>query len=174
MFEDYDEEDPQEKKPKSNRQKQGRLYEVMKKLRLQSHEHGEFCYCKRLDCMNKVNEEDRKTDLKNFNAFESHNEQNSYLCGLMSINVIKRRRPRKKQNEDCNGPTDRICSFSYVVRVMKNDKFTEIPVCVKFFFWLFMALVVVNYNIYRNPCSLLVMHLRTNEEELTIKNFQMK
>ncbi|CAH1979308.1 unnamed protein product [Acanthoscelides obtectus] len=79
------------------RKKYGRMRDVMKKIRLQSHEVGANCNCRK-QCFQNVPEEARKTILKNFNAMTSINEQNSYLCGLITVLLIRRRRPRKDED----------------------------------------------------------------------------
>ncbi|CAH2019691.1 unnamed protein product [Acanthoscelides obtectus] len=106
------------------RKKYGRMRDVMKKIRLQSHEVGANCNCPK-QCFQNVPEEARKTILKNFNAMTSINEQNSYLCGLITILLIRRRRPRK--DEDVANL--RSSAYSYRVRFRTDNSLQEINIC---------------------------------------------
>ena len=60
-------------------------------------------------------------------TFNDRNEQNNHLCGLISIQNITRRRPRKKEIE----ARLRDNSFTYKVRVVDEatKQFKEIQVC---------------------------------------------
>lgn len=107
------------------RKRTGRMSEVSKNLKLSTHEAGQPCNCVRLKCFVVVNKEQRKRILKNFNGLLSHDEQNSYLAGLMTVMPVKQRRPR--QNETTATLHD--ASYSYRVRVHDRD----IPVCAKAF-----------------------------------------
>ncbi|KAJ8708033.1 hypothetical protein PYW08_010399 [Mythimna loreyi] len=71
------------KKKKSH----GRMSEVLKKLKLSSHEPGPACGCK-LGCFIKIPAEARNQILQNFNLLASHDAQNSYLCGLISVLIF--------------------------------------------------------------------------------------
>lgn len=106
-----------------------RMYEVMKNIRLQSHEFGVFCNCKRLKCMEKVSENSRRDILNHFNGLGSHNEQNSYLCSLISLANVQRRRPRAPE---CFAKYH-DSSYMYRVRIKKDNNFDEVQVCAKFF-----------------------------------------
>lgn len=126
-------------KTDGKKKKMGRMYEVMKKIRLRSHEFGEFCRCKRLKCVEKVSDKNKKRILDYFNSLLSHDEQNSYLCSLISlINVQKRRSRAKNKNEAKLHDS----SYMYRVRIKSGEddnddsirqNITEIQVCVKFF-----------------------------------------
>lgn len=69
------------------RKKYGRMKEVIKKLRLASHEIGPECFCKSLMYFNTVN-----AFINLFNAMKIYNEQNSYLNGLIILILIKNNR----------------------------------------------------------------------------------
>lgn len=111
------------------RPKTGRVQDVMKKIRLSTHEQGDPCFCQRLKCFEIVDEENRKSIINNFNSMTSNDEQNSYLSGLISIIQIKRRRSRKP--EECASYHD--SGYSYRLRIKRNDQVEEIPVCFKAF-----------------------------------------
>lgn len=102
---------------------------VCKKLKLQSHEMGDNCNCKRLKCFQQISEQERSLLLSRFNLLGSNNEQNSYLTSLMTVNNIQQRRPR--QYEENASLHD--CSYGYRVRVKRNNELMEIPVCAKAF-----------------------------------------
>lgn len=63
------------------RKSHGRVTEVMKKLRLSTHELGKDCRCKRLKCFDVISQDSRKKIIKDFNNLASHNEQSLYLAG---------------------------------------------------------------------------------------------
>lgn len=109
-----------------------RLYEVMKKIRLGSHEFGEFCSCDRLKCTQVVDEAERRRILNHFNSLPSNNEQNSYLCSLITVNVVQQRRSRKDEDE----AKFHEASYFYSVRIKSeedNNSFKEVQVCAVFF-----------------------------------------
>lgn len=121
------------------KKKMGRMYEVMKKVRLQSHEFGKFCNCKRLKCTENVSDFNRQLILDNFNALPSHNEQNAYLCSLISLVNVQKRRSRAKDKHEAKFHDS---SYMYRVRIVRQDcteskqneaNFEEIQVCAKFF-----------------------------------------
>lgn len=112
------------------RGKSGRMQDVMKKIRLTSHEEGEPCFCKRLKCFDVKTKEERATILSHFNDLSTNNEQNSYLCGLISITPVQRRRNRKLEQE----AKFHDSVFTYRVRVMRETRVEEMPVCFKAFF----------------------------------------
>lgn len=87
-----------EKKTKK-RKSYDKMEDVMKKIRLTSHETGEDCRCKRLKCFDRINQNHRKVIIKDFNCLNSYNEQSIYLAGLISMHEIKQRRSRKPELE---------------------------------------------------------------------------
>lgn len=108
----------------------GRMSAVSKKLRLSSHAPGKNCECVRLKCFLNVTDHERQQLLKNFNSMKDHHGQNAYLCSLMSIHTVKRRRPR--QEEDVAKFHEK--SFSYHVKVIRDDGVLQIPICFKAFY----------------------------------------
>ncbi|CAG4955320.1 unnamed protein product [Parnassius apollo] len=116
------------------RKKTGRLREVMKKLRVSTHEPGDDCRCKRLKCFDRISSEQSAKFLKDFNSMNYTDEQNIYLCGLMNVYSIKRRRSRKTEEMDANFHQTH---FTYKVRVIENDETKEEPVCYKAFLSIF-------------------------------------
>lgn len=105
----------------------GRVSNVMKKLREQSHELGEDCHCKRLKCFNVVNEQNRSCLINHFNSL-NRNDQNMYLAGLISVLPVKQRRSK---NEVCANLHD--ASYAFRVRIQVDEKTVEVPVCFKAF-----------------------------------------
>lgn len=57
--------------------------EIMKKIRLQSHELGQDCQCKMLQCFNAVTAEERKFNISKFNKLQRVDGQHSFLAGLI-------------------------------------------------------------------------------------------
>ncbi|KAG8290190.1 hypothetical protein J6590_088423 [Homalodisca vitripennis] len=79
-----------------------RVTDVMKKMRLQSHELGpDFC-CSRLKCFSEVSAEERSVNISYFNNLQSVNEQNSFLTSLINVVPVSRRRSRKPEEEAKN------------------------------------------------------------------------
>lgn len=115
----------------------GRMSDVMKKVRLQSHETGYDCQCKRLKCFENVIFEDRKILLNNLNTMNSNDEQNSYLASMVNVVPIQRRRSRLPDNL----AKYKDVTFSYTVTVLRESegvsKAVEIPVCFKAFLSIF-------------------------------------
>lgn len=107
------------------KRKYGSMFEASKRMRNTTHETGDNCHCKRLECFTKVNEEARNVLIRDFNNLSDRNSQNSYLAGLISVEHVKRRRPRKDNNE----ANLHDFSYSYKVRITAENKITEIPVC---------------------------------------------
>ena len=111
------------------RKKTGRVQDVMKKLRLTTNETGLDCKCKRLKCFQEVSENERVVIIRNFNGMNSKDEQDSYLCSLISVNSIAKRRNRKVEEEAMFHES----SYSYKIRLVRDDTAIEIPVCYKAF-----------------------------------------
>lgn len=112
------------------RKKYGRLRDVNKKLNLRSHVTGENCHCKRLKCFEAVPLNARNMIIRNFNLLESADEQNIYLCGMITVHPVQQRRPRVA---DRNIAKFHEGSYTYRVRVVTDGKTCEIPVCQKAF-----------------------------------------
>ncbi|CAH1099712.1 unnamed protein product [Psylliodes chrysocephalus] len=112
------------------RPRTGRMQDVMKKVRLASHEQGPPCFCKRLKCFEVTTTEQRKSILTYMNNLSTNNEQNNYLSSLMSVTPVQRRRNRKPEEEEANFH-DSV--FSYKIRVKENDQIIEKPICYKVF-----------------------------------------
>ncbi|XP_022207917.1 uncharacterized protein LOC111064490 [Nilaparvata lugens] len=112
------------------RKVKGRLNDVAKKIRMQSHEAGSSCKC-RNNCFDSegLTLEVRDTVLKNFNLLESVNEQNSYLCGLISIVPVQKRRPTVA----IESAKLRDVTCKYKVRAVQNEKVCEWLICRKAF-----------------------------------------
>lgn len=82
--------------PKTRKRKRyGRLSDANKKMNLQSHEMGSDCNCTR-QCFQNIPEYTRKAILQQFNSLQSHDQQNTYLCGLISVLPVNR--PSKKED----------------------------------------------------------------------------
>ena len=106
-----------------------RLSDANKKIRAMRHIEGENCNCKRSKCFENVTLAERSSILTQFNLLGCKDTQSSYLCGLISVNPIHRRRPRKNEAES----NLRDHSYSYKVRVIRGDVVVEVPVCHKAF-----------------------------------------
>lgn len=119
-----------EQKTTKKRKKLGRLTDVRKKMRLQGHELGADCNCKKR-CFEVLGERARLQILQHFNLLPTEDEQNSYLCGLISILPIKTRRPRNSEEE----AKLRDASYCYRVRtkVKSDDVVKEVPICKRAF-----------------------------------------
>lgn len=117
-----------ESKTTKKRKKLGRLTDVRKKMRLQGHEMGADCNCKKR-CFEVLPERARLKILQHFNLLPTEDEQNSYLCGLISVLPIKNRRPRNSEEE----ATLRDASYCYRVRTKVDDVVKEVPICKKAF-----------------------------------------
>lgn len=107
----------------------GRLKDVAKKLKVQSHEPGRDCKCKRLQCFQNISEVERNVIIRDFNQLADRNEQNAYLASLITVHTIRRRRSRR--DEEYASLHD--CSFGFRVRVIREGVAQEIPVCNKAF-----------------------------------------
>lgn len=103
------------------RKSHGRMSEVLKKLRLSSHEPGPACGC-RLGCFVKIPEQSRTQILKNFNLLASHDAQNSNLSGLISVLPVNR--PSKKE-----GVLHYDAVYKYRVLAMIDSEIKEITIC---------------------------------------------
>jgi hypothetical protein len=129
LIQSNNERDETSQTPEKRKPCLGRMTSVCKKLKLQSHETGDDCNCKRLKCFQQVSETERSFLLSRFNLLCNNNEQNSHLTSLITVNNIRPRRPR--QDEDRAALHD--ASYRYRVRVKRNEKMVEVPVCAKAF-----------------------------------------
>lgn len=104
----------------------GRVSDAAKKIRNHSFETGQACNCKKHKCFEILTDDQKRNIINRFNLMSDRNEQNSYLCGLISILDIKRRRPRNEEGT----ANLRDNSFTYKIRVLQADgSFREISVC---------------------------------------------
>lgn len=118
------------------RKKTGRVTDVMKLLRASSFETGEDCRCKRYKCFKNVSANERNALIKQFNDLGldgGTDAQYSYLGGLISLQPVFRRRPRKPEDQAKQNDG----SYTYKVRVMREGSAVEVPVCFKGFQSLF-------------------------------------
>lgn len=112
------------------RPKFGRMSEVIKKVKLRSHEIVPACNCVRFKCFEVLSEEQKRMIIKNFNELDSHDYQNSYLCGLITVVPVQQRRSRKNNN----GETQfHDAAYSYRVRIQFDGSVQDFPVCAKAF-----------------------------------------
>lgn len=116
-------------KSSKKRKSFGRMQDVMKKLRLCSHETGPDCKCLKLECFKNISVSERNDIISKFNQIQSHEKQSMYLCGLILSSPVARHRPRKPESE----ADFHTFSYSYKVRVVRNEQVSEIPVCYKAF-----------------------------------------
>jgi hypothetical protein len=144
LIQSNNERDETSQTPEKRKPCLGRMTSVCKKLKLQSHETGDDCNCNRLKCFQQVSEAERSFLLSRFNLLCNNNEQNSHLTSLITVNNIRQRRPR--QDEDRAALHD--ASYRYRVRVKRNEKMVEVPVCAKAF--ASMVSLEVNLNIFKN------------------------
>ncbi|KAL4718594.1 hypothetical protein ACJJTC_012096 [Scirpophaga incertulas] len=124
------EEDTHVKSPDRKKIRKGRIKDVMKQIRLQSHEHGEDCFCKRLQCFKNVSAIERQRLLRHFNQLQTVNEQNNFLASMITLNLVKQRRSRKENIEESK---HHDCHYSYIVKVVRDDGCHEVQVCFKAF-----------------------------------------
>lgn len=122
--------EPDEGKNKSTtkkRKKTGRMKDVMKVLRAESHELGPDCSCKKLRCFETVLEDERKRIIREFNALGDNDKQNSYLGGLITVLPVRRRGSKEDQMRF------NTASFAYRVLVMRDGVARDVRVCLKAF-----------------------------------------
>ncbi|CAG9840815.1 unnamed protein product [Diabrotica balteata] len=113
------------------RKKYGKLSDVNKLLNLRSHTMGQDCRCKRLKCFERIPENARNKIIQSFNLLNSVDEQNIYLCGLITTLPIKQRRPRQHERDALLHDA----SFRYRVRVVDNinGHAEDVEICKKAF-----------------------------------------
>ncbi|KAL4711664.1 hypothetical protein ACJJTC_003431 [Scirpophaga incertulas] len=73
------EEDTHVKSPDRKKIRKGRIKDVMKQIRLQSHEHGEDCFCKRLQCF----KNQRRSRKENIEESKHHDCHYSYIVKVV-------------------------------------------------------------------------------------------
>ncbi|KAF2887172.1 hypothetical protein ILUMI_19001 [Ignelater luminosus] len=74
-----------------------------------------------LRCFDVIDSSKRQALIRNFNKMKDRNEQNAYLCGLISMKDICRRRPRK----DGGSARLRDKSHTYKVRIQHAEGLFE-------------------------------------------------
>lgn len=117
------------KEGKKKRKVTGRMTDVRKKINLTSHVLGADCNC-RMKCFEVVPDSTKNVILKNFNLMTSAVEQDSYLCGLISVLPVARRRNRKPEGE----ARVNEATFKYRVRgTVADNTMSEFDVCKKAF-----------------------------------------
>lgn len=116
-------------KSTKKRKKTGRTEDVMKKLRLSSHEQGAPCNCSRFKCFEVINANNRRNIIQYFNSLGSVNEQNLYLSGLINVYDVQRRRSRKIGDET----NFHTAAYSYKIRVKDEENNKDVPVCFQAF-----------------------------------------
>lgn len=115
------------------KRKHGSMFEASKKLRNSTYETGVNCHCTRYKCFDNVTLEDRNLLIRHFNKLEDRNSQNAYLSALVSVNTVKRRRPRQAEQD----ATLNTFSYTYKVRVSRETCLEDIQVCFKAFLAIF-------------------------------------
>jgi len=76
-----------------------------------------------LICFSKFNEEEKNKTIDILNTMGSEEKHDTYLCALITVNTIVRRRPKTG-----DGPT-RFCSCKFKIRI----NIREVNVCKKAF-----------------------------------------
>lgn len=111
------------------RKRFGRVSDASKKLRAQSFETGKECNC-RNKCFEKLQVSDIQKIIRDFNALADWNAQSSHLAGLITVQLISRRRSRKNEDDaQCHD-----ASFSYRVKQTAEDgRIGDFVVCQKAF-----------------------------------------
>ena len=128
-FSDFDDEINSEQRPSKKRVKMGRERDVLKKLRATIHELGPDCKCKRYRCFENISDEEKKRIIREFNSLGNYNDQSKYLCGLITVLPITRRRSRLSDDK----AQYNLASYAYRMRVFCDNKLKDTPVCIKAF-----------------------------------------
>lgn len=118
-----------EKRISKKRLKTGRERDVLKKLRATTHELGPDCKCKRYRCFQNITDEEKKRILREFNNLGNYNDQSKYLCGLITVLPVMRRRTRLNDDD----AQYNFASYAYRVRVFSDGKLEDTSVCIKAF-----------------------------------------
>ena len=119
-------------KPKKRRSS-GRKKDQLKKVRLSSHQTGEDCKCKRFKCFEATTREERDRLITAFNELQNKDAQDAFLSTLIGVLNVARRRPKT----DGTDPKPKDKSYSYKIKVQRDDKVEEVDVCVKGFIAVF-------------------------------------
>lgn len=125
-----------EEKATKKRKSFGRIQDAAKKLRAITFESGPACGCKRYHCFEVISASEIRTLIKDFNDLGERggtNLQNNHLSGLITLQPVQRRRPRKPEEEAALN--DR--SYSYRIRVLRETGTEEIPVCIQAFLYFY-------------------------------------
>lgn len=101
---------------------------------------GPDCKCV-WKCFSKITDQDKVSVLEMFNSIVEKEKQDTFLCGLISVNSIVRRRPKSGMSGE-----NRSCSCKYKIRIGIN----EIIVCKKAFCSLFGIGKAVVERLVRN------------------------
>lgn len=118
------------------RKVKGRMCDAAKKMRECTFETGQDCLCKRYECFKNINSAERACLIKQFNDIGREggtNAQNAFLSGLISLQPVAQRRPRKNEKDARFNDS----SYTYKVRVVRDGLAVEVPVCFKGFQALF-------------------------------------
>ncbi|KAF2899582.1 hypothetical protein ILUMI_06590 [Ignelater luminosus] len=102
------------------------VLEASKHLSNHTYETGMPCNCSNLRCFDVINSSKRQALNRNFNKMKDRNEQNAYLCGLISMKDICRRCPRK--DESSTRLRDKSCPYKVRIQYAEGP-FEEISVC---------------------------------------------
>jgi len=111
------------------RLKTGRERDVMKKLRAITYELGPDYKCKRYRCFENISDEEKKRVIREFNNLGNYNDQSKYLCGLITVLPVMRRRSRLSDDD----AQYNLASYVYRVRIFCDGKLEDTPVCIKAF-----------------------------------------
>ena len=132
---DVDESEYPQETDKPRKRKRGtKRTEAAKQRRLSGHVAGNDCNCNRFQCFKTINQDERDNLIMKFNTdFRTKDEQDSYLCTLITVKNIAQRRPRQPK-ETANL---RDHSYSYECKVIRNEDVAVIPVCHKAFLSIF-------------------------------------
>lgn len=89
-----------------------------------------FYRCKRYKCYENISREERERIFNHFYSLEGKNIQDTYISGLITVETIKQRRPRKSAGHNNSSGKDlHSASFYYKIRVLRDDVAQEVPVC---------------------------------------------
>lgn len=75
---------------------------------------GLDCKCA-YQCYSKINDDEKKLIINIFNSINSKEKQDTFLCGLISVNTVVRRRPKSGLGKS------RSCSCKYMIRLNTKE-----------------------------------------------------